>query len=245
MLGQDSPSGHLSDLLARVERQVGAVYEFCPPTLTHYSSDGRAQYAHQWESFMGKLGITPTDFAGKRLLDVGCGSCEKATLYHDWGAHVTGVEMTSKVIDRAQEVIGTRPIEIIHGSIFSIPLQAEFDIVVADGVLHHTGDTLKALGRCVSCLKEGGLLILGLVNCWGSFWWFGLARGSARVLGGSDFHRRAYWGRRLFGWTRYGTKGARALVPTIAPSRVGRTIGLRIQGGIDIPRGRFWVGSAI
>jgi hypothetical protein len=44
--------------------------------------------------------------------------------------------------------------------------------------------------------------VFGLVNVWGTFWWFKPARAITRLLGGSDFHRRARWGQALFGWTR-------------------------------------------
>ena len=197
----------------RVERSVREVYDYCPPTFTHYSPEGRAQYARQWEWFMSQLGLSPDDFLGKRLLDVGCGSCEKATFYCDWGAHVTGLEMTPSVIDRAREVIGQRNIKIVPGSIFTASFEQPFDIVIADGVLHHTADTFVALKQCVEHLKDGGILVLGLVNVWGAFWWFSLARTIVSLLGRSDFHRRAYWGRTLFGWTRKrheGTSGSSA-----------------------------------
>jgi len=118
--------------------------------------------------------------------------------------------MTPSVVERAREVIGDRAIEIIPGSLFTARPEGLFDIVVADGMLHHTGDTLAALTKCVEYLSRGGdLLIIGLVNVWGKFWWFGPARGIVRLLGGSDFHRRARWGRRLFAWTRGGHEGTR------------------------------------
>jgi SAM-dependent methyltransferase len=191
----------------RVEQRVLEVYNHCPPTFTRYSASGWEQYERQWEWFMGQLGLHRVDFADKRLLDVGCGSCEKASFYSDWGARVTGLEMTPSVIERACQVIGSRPIEIICGSIFTARLDRQFDIVVADGVLHHTADTWKALAKCLEYLKEDGILILGLVNVWGSFWWFSVARALTSLLGGRDFHRRARWGRLLFQWTRQGHEG--------------------------------------
>lgn len=201
------PDRRLAQDFETIEHRVREVYDFCPPTVVKHSTEGRAPYAQQWEWLIGRLGLKPADFSGKRLLDLGCGSCEKATFYHDWGAQVTGIEMTPKVIERARQVIGDRPIEIIHGSLFDTPLQNRFDIVVADGVLHHTADTFVAMTKCVDCLNDGGLLIVGLVNVWGKFWWFGFARAAVRVLGGTDFHRRALWGRRLFGWTRKSHEG--------------------------------------
>jgi SAM-dependent methyltransferase len=188
--------------LERIELTVREVYDFCPPTFARYTDDGWAQYARQWEWFIGQLGLSRGEFAGKELLDAGCGSCEKACFYHDWGANVTGLEMTGAVIDRAREVVGNRSIRLVRGSILSASFSRQFDIVVSDGVLHHTADTFAALTKCVQMLKPGGVLVLGLVNVWGSFWWFGVARTLVGLLGAGNFHRRARWGRRLFGWTR-------------------------------------------
>src|ERR1700693_4169886 len=140
---------------SQVEHDVREVYDYCPPTFTHYSTAGRAQYARQSEWFMGQLGLSRNDFYGKRVVDVGCGSCEKASFYHDWGARVTGIEMTPSVIERARQVIEDRNIDVIHGSLFSVCLETRFDLVVADGVLHHTGSTFAALTKCAEYLQEG------------------------------------------------------------------------------------------
>jgi SAM-dependent methyltransferase len=89
-------------------------------------------------------------------------------------------------------------------------LQSEaFDIVVADGVLHHTADTFAALRVCTERLAPGGTLVFGLVNVWGTFWWFRWARILTSVMGGSDFHKRARWGQRLFTTVRKSQEGTK------------------------------------
>src|SRR5262249_60283038 len=94
-----------------------------------------------------------------------------------------------------------RRIRLVEGSLFETDLGEQFDIVISDGVLHHTYDTRAALGWCAERVKSGGVLIFGLVNVWGRFWWFKVARAATRLLGGGDYHARARWGRRLFeGW---------------------------------------------
>ena len=187
---------------ARVETSLQEVYGYCPPTLTRFAGDGRAAYEAFWRQFMSTLGLTPDHFSGHRVLDVGCGSCEKTVFYHDWGADVTGVEMTPAIAALARESIGTRAIRLIQSSLFELQLPERFDIVISDGVLHHTHDTYRALDVCARHVDEGGWLLFGLVNVWGRFWWFKPARLLTRVLGGHDFHARARWGQRLFGWTR-------------------------------------------
>src|SRR5262249_49735693 len=153
-------------------------------------------------TFMTALGVPPEAFRGRSVLDVGCGSCEKATFYADWGARVVGIEMTPAVVARAREVVGGRDIRIVQGSLFDVDIAEQFDIVISDGVLHHTFNTKESLVRCAARVKRGGVLVFGLVNVWGRFWWFKLARAITRVLGSSDYHARARWGRRLFGRSR-------------------------------------------
>jgi 2-polyprenyl-3-methyl-5-hydroxy-6-metoxy-1,4-benzoquinol methylase len=190
-----------------VETLVREVYSYCPPTKTHYTTNGRRHYETVWRTFMESLGVSPSMFRGRRVLDVGCGSCEKASFYADWGAAVTGLEMTAPVLTLARDVIGDRDVTLVHASMFDYTPAEPFDIVIADGVLHHCEDTFEALKRCASFVAPGGLMIIGLVNVWGRFWWFKPARGICRVLAPRDFHRRALWGRRLFGWTRRTQEG--------------------------------------
>ena len=189
---------------SRAEAALREVYGYCPPTLTSFGKDGRAAYERYWKQFMATLGAQPEKFAGRTLLDVGCGSCEKATFYHDWGARVTGIEMTPSIVALGRQTFGGRDIHLIQTSLFDFSVREEdrFDIVIADGVLHHTADTYASLARCASFVRDGGLLVFGLVNVWGTFWWFKPARAITRLLGGSDFHRRARWGQALFGRTR-------------------------------------------
>src|SRR5262249_26431095 len=160
------------------------------------------QYAIQWGHFMRSLAVPPTAFAGRRVLDVGCGSAEKASMYADWGASVTGIEMTSSIVALARDVVGDRDVTIVHSSLFDFKPPCHYDLVIADGVLHHCADTFEALKRCASFVAPGGIMVIGLVNVWGSFWWFKPARAVCRLLAPGDFHRRARWGARLFAGVR-------------------------------------------
>jgi 2-polyprenyl-3-methyl-5-hydroxy-6-metoxy-1,4-benzoquinol methylase len=190
------------------EDSVKEVYNFCPPTKIHYSvNKGKEKYKKQWGTFLTMLGMKPENFSGLRVLDVGCGSCEKTSFYYDWGAEVTGLDMTPQVLSLAKTVIGERHIELIQNSIFYFQSETKFDLIISDGVLHHTADTFATLKTTLVHLKINGIIIFSLVNTYGHFWWFRYARLLTRMLGGSDFHQRVRWGKRLFRWVRHKEEG--------------------------------------
>jgi SAM-dependent methyltransferase len=200
--------GIVAERIRGVESRLTEVYNFCPPTKTHFKSqEVRDAYRDFWGTYFASFGVGPERFAGRRVLDLGCGSCEKATFYHDWGAQVTGVDLTPEVLRLAREVIGPRDIRLIQSSLFDVQLDQQYDIVIVDGVCFITADSLAALRKAVSYLAPGGVLIFSVANVWGSFWWFRLARLLTGVLGGRDFHKRASWGSRLFRWTRSSQEG--------------------------------------
>jgi SAM-dependent methyltransferase len=192
-----------TDDLQSVEKGLQAVYDYCPPTRTIFRSpQAWEEFSRSWGDFLDRLDAGPTALAGRRLLDIGCGSCEKAALYHDWGVTVTGIDLSSQVLDFARETLRGRNVDLIKGSLFDLKPTQDFDFVFVDGVSFITADTVAALSVAVSQLAPDGTLVFSLTNIWGRFWWFGLARLATRILGGRDFHRRARWGRRLFRWTR-------------------------------------------
>jgi SAM-dependent methyltransferase len=194
--------------IRRVETELLQVYDFCPPTRTAFASaEAWREYRDFWGQFFTSLAVPPERFAGARVLDAGCGSCEKAAFYHDWGGKVTGIDLSGEVLRHGRESLGGRDVELIQGSLFDLDRPGEYDIAVLDGVSFVTADTFRALQSVASQVKRGGVLVFSLTNVWGRFWWFGAARTVTRVLGGADFHRRARWGRRLFLWTRGSQEG--------------------------------------
>jgi 2-polyprenyl-3-methyl-5-hydroxy-6-metoxy-1,4-benzoquinol methylase len=192
----------------KIENITKEVYNFCQPTRMYYLSEkAKEEYKKWWGDFFTQLGIKPDDFSGLRVLDIGCGSCEKASFYHDWGANVTGLDMTEHVLSLAKKVIGKRDIELIQNSIFDFHSDEQFDLIISDGVFHITSDTFAALKTTLVHLRIGGYLIFSLTNEYGRFWWFRYARLLTRILGGRNFHRRARWGKRLFRWVRHKEEG--------------------------------------
>src|SRR5438094_3579301 len=114
-------------------------------------------------------------FAGERLLEVGCGMGTDLLQFARGGAEVTGVDLTPRSIQISRQhldVYGARgDFAISDGE--NLPFAGEsFDVVYSNGVLHHTPDTVGAVREVHRVLRPGGqarvmLYHRGSVHYWG------------------------------------------------------------------------------
>ena len=103
------------------------------------------------------------DSSGKLFCDIGCG-CGRNLLYAShYAQKVIGVDLSRKSLDFAREFVNSSNLELIEGNNLDLPLNTDFaDIVISDGVCHHTGNTKKAFSECVRILKPKGKLYLAV-----------------------------------------------------------------------------------
>jgi len=99
------------------------------------------------------------DFAGARLLEVGCGMGTDLLQFARGGAKVTGVDLTPRSIAISRQhlaIYGERgDFAISDGE--NLPFADEsFDVVYSNGVLHHTPDTAGAVREVHRVLRTGG-----------------------------------------------------------------------------------------
>ncbi len=101
--------------------------------------------------------------SGKVICDIGCG-CGRNLLYSSsFADKVIGVDLSLSSINFAEKFIESKKLELIQGNNLDIPLENNLaDLVISDGVCHHTGDTFKAFSECVRILKKGGVLYLAV-----------------------------------------------------------------------------------
>ncbi|MDQ0155481.1 class I SAM-dependent methyltransferase [Robertmurraya andreesenii] len=97
-----------------------------------------------------------------RILDVGCGTGQTAAyLAARYGAKVIGLDINPIMIKKAKKRMKKYqlPVEIIHGSIESCPLEDDtFDMVISESVLAFV-DAPRALREIYRLLKKGGRFI--------------------------------------------------------------------------------------
>lgn len=145
-------------------------------------------FAHQWEKYpegtalLGdpwfeenaarilseeELQIHPSWFAGKEVLDAGCGSGRWSYGLAKLGAHITAVDINEGALAKTQSVLEKFPIpkNFIQTSLEQLTnaLQSrQFDLVFSWGVVHHCESFNQSLDQLTRCVKEGGLIYIYL-----------------------------------------------------------------------------------
>jgi len=99
-------------------------------------------------------------FAGKRLLEVGCGMGTDLLQFARGGAIVTGLDLTPRSVSTARhhlELYGCKG-DFVIGDAENLSFPDNyFDVVYSNGVLHHTPDTQRAVNEIYRVLKKGGI----------------------------------------------------------------------------------------
>ncbi|MGI9076488.1 MAG: class I SAM-dependent methyltransferase [Gemmatimonadaceae bacterium] len=110
--------------------------------------------------------ISPEWFAGKRVLDAGCGQGRWTKVLLELGALVTAVDFSEAGLARTRSLAGdTDRLTTRRVNLLDIPsdLATErFDLVFSFGVLHHTGHTWQALENVARLVGDGGAMFLYL-----------------------------------------------------------------------------------
>ncbi len=103
-------------------------------------------------------------FAGKRILDAGCGAGRFSDVARALGAHVVAVDISDAInacretTSNTDDTNGGR-VDCIQASLFDLPLRTgQFDAVYCMGVIQHTPDPQALMVALPAMLKPGGKL---------------------------------------------------------------------------------------
>ena len=100
------------------------------------------------------------DVRGKRILEIGCGSGNKALMLAFKGAYVTGVDVSGRAIDIAKERAVAHGVQHLTEFI-CVPLELyttteRFDLIVGLDVLHHLLPVLEQILKKLTTLGHSG-----------------------------------------------------------------------------------------
>ncbi|MCI0707113.1 MAG: class I SAM-dependent methyltransferase [Ignavibacteriae bacterium] len=124
------------------------------------------RFRYSSQPFMKEL-VGFDRFAGKRLLEIGCGLGTDLFQFARGGASVTGTDLTPRSIELAKarfDMAGV-PAQMLVADAENLPFENDsFDVVYSFGVLHHTPNTEKAIREAYRVLRPGGTIILMLYH---------------------------------------------------------------------------------
>ncbi len=180
-------------------------------TREFFDSIERARY-QEYAPWMPEL-MGFDQFAGARLLEVGCGMGTDLLQFARGGALCTGIDLTPRSIAITRhrfELYGEKGDFLISDG-ERLPFATDsLDVVYSNGVLHHTPDTAGAIRELHRTLRPGGIAKVMLyyknsLNYWGEMM---LHRG---VLGGELLRGRSPE-EIMSRWVEYSEHGGRPLV---------------------------------
>ncbi len=108
---------------------------------------------------------------GARVVEVGCGTGQLSMFLAATGRQVIGLDLCAASLDVAACFArdnGVASLLLLRGNLFRPPLAPRWaDVVLCNGVLHHTGAPRRGFAQLAGLLRPGGYLVCGLYNRFG------------------------------------------------------------------------------
>jgi len=115
-------------------------------------------YKFDW--IMARIEREAANLRGRHLLEIGCGMGYDSVEFLKRSVRVTATDLTETAVTltrRHFEIAGLEPEEVRVANALDLPFADDtFDAVWANGVLHATGDTARAVAEARRVLKPGG-----------------------------------------------------------------------------------------
>ncbi len=110
----------------------------------------------------------------KKILEVGSGTCQLSSFFAIGSTNeVCAFDATHESLDEGRkfaEKNKIKNIKFVQGNILQNNFKKNyFDLVLTNGVLHHTTDPYLGFKNSIHALKSGGVIVVGLYNSYGRF----------------------------------------------------------------------------
>ena len=108
---------------------------------------------------------------GSNILEAGCGTGQMSIALSRYARQVYSIDLSKGSLIEAKKFINSNNIKSVHlfrMNIFKLFFEENtFDIVISNGVLHHTYNPKLAFSKLVKVLKPGGIIVIGLYHKYG------------------------------------------------------------------------------
>lgn len=152
-----------------IEQRVLANYlKQTPSKLPLENKKFRKSYIRKRERlFFDLLKMPKKLFRESSILDFGCGTGEADICYAKWGGFCMLIDINPKSTAQTREYFGKfdlaeKLVDIQTKSIFDFSSDKKFDIVISEGMLHHTQDPKTGFEIMARHLKKEGFIVLQL-----------------------------------------------------------------------------------
>jgi len=106
-------------------------------------------------------------WAGKKILEVGCGVGTDLLRFAQAGAHVVGIDLSPKSVFLARSRLQVHNCQgnVLVADAENLPFEKdEFELTYSWGVLHHTPNPERAIGEIYRVTKPGGEICIMLYH---------------------------------------------------------------------------------
>ncbi|MFH1567983.1 MAG: class I SAM-dependent methyltransferase [Gemmatimonadota bacterium] len=131
-----------------------------PDTRSAFWRDNVADFLPRQE-----LCIAPEWFPGRQVLDAGCGGGRWTYGLQQLGCQVTAFDASAAAASFVGDHLAAAGTRVFQANLFDLPAEVtdrQYDLVFSWGVLHHTGDTFRALRTIAPLMKPDGVLYIYL-----------------------------------------------------------------------------------
>lgn len=110
----------------------------------------------------------------EKVLDLGCGTGVYSYWLNEQGLSVTGIDISSGMLNVAKSKVNADQIKFLKGDIEHLPFENEtFDLVISNIVLEFTANPKEIVKEAFRVLKKDGRLVIGFIgknSSWGKMY---------------------------------------------------------------------------